>query len=86
MISIYKPNSNSASFGRFLEGDKLRVCYDTETEFLAGLARVRSGYDSGNRVKAFSLSGAIGLVGLSSGRTKTSPRTGFSLIPQPELG
>jgi hypothetical protein len=99
-ISIYKPNSNSASFGRFLEGDKLRVCYDTETEFLAGLARVkietlfgsdwvsrvRSGYDSGNRVKAFSLSGAIGLVGLSSGRTKTSPQTGFSLIPQLELG
>jgi hypothetical protein len=95
-ISIYKPNSNSASFGRFLEGDKLWVCYDTETEFPAGLARVKtetlSGSDrvsrvrSGNRVKAFSLSGAIGLVGLSSSRTKTSPGTGFSLIPQPELG
>jgi hypothetical protein len=70
-ISIYKPNSNSASFGRFLEGDELQVCYDTETEFPAGLARVkaktlsgngrvsrvRSGYGSGNRVKAFSLSG-----------------------------
>jgi hypothetical protein len=70
MISIYKPNSNSASFGRILEGDELQVCYDTETEFTAWLARVmaetlsgsgrvsrvRSGYDSGNRVKAFSLS------------------------------
>jgi hypothetical protein len=70
-ISIYKPNSNSASFGRFLEGDELRVCYDIEIEFPAGLARVkaetlsgsgrvsqvRSDYGSGNRVKAFSLSG-----------------------------
>jgi hypothetical protein len=70
MISIYKPNSNSASFGRFLEGGELRVCYDTDTEFPAGLARVkaetlsrsgrisrvRPGYGSGNRVKAFSLS------------------------------
>jgi hypothetical protein len=70
MISIYKPNSNSASFGRFLEGDELRVCYDTNTEFPAGLARVkaktisrsgrvsrvRPGYGLGNRVKAFSLS------------------------------
>jgi hypothetical protein len=70
MISIYKPNSNSALFGRFLEGDELRVCYDTDTEFPAGLARVkaetlsssgrvsrvRSGYGLGNRVKAFSLS------------------------------
>jgi hypothetical protein len=42
MISIYKPNSNSASFGRFLEGDELRVCYDTNTEFPAGLARVKA--------------------------------------------
>jgi hypothetical protein len=68
MISIYKPNCNSVSFGRFLEGDELRVCYDTDTEFLAGLAqvkaetlsgscRVRSSYGSGNRVKPFSLSG-----------------------------
>jgi hypothetical protein len=77
-FSIYKLNSNSASFGRFLKGDELWVCYDTETEFPAGLARlkaetlsgsgwvsrVRSGYGSGNRVKPFSLSGAIGLAGL----------------------
>jgi hypothetical protein len=70
MISIYKPNSNSALFGRFFEGDELRVCYDTDTEFPAGLARVktetlsesgrvsrvRSGYGLGNQVKAFSLS------------------------------
>jgi hypothetical protein len=51
-----------------LEGDELRVCYDMNTEFPAGLAcikakilsgsgRVRSGYGSGNRGKAFSLSG-----------------------------
>jgi hypothetical protein len=71
MISIYKPNCNSVSFGRFLEGDELRVCYDTDTEFLAGLAQVkaetlsgscrvrwvRSSYGSANRVKPFSLSG-----------------------------
>jgi hypothetical protein len=68
MFSIYKPNSNSASFGRFLEGDELWDCYDIETEFPAGLTRVkeetlsgsgrvRSGYGLGNRVKAFSLSG-----------------------------
>jgi hypothetical protein len=42
MISIYKPNSNSALFGRFLEGDELQVCYDMETEFPAGLARVKA--------------------------------------------
>jgi hypothetical protein len=78
MFSIYKLNSNSASFGRILEGDELRVCYDTETEFPIGLtrfkaktlsgirskSRLRSGYGSGNRVKAFSLFGVIGLAGL----------------------
>jgi hypothetical protein len=42
MISIYKPNSNSALFGKILEGDELRVCYDMETEFPAGLARVKA--------------------------------------------
>jgi hypothetical protein len=40
-FSIYKLNSNSTSFGRFLEGDELRVCYDMETEFTAGLTRVK---------------------------------------------
>jgi hypothetical protein len=78
-----------------LEGDELRVCYDTKTEFPAGLARVkaetlsrsgrvsrvRSGYGLGNRVKALSLSGAIGLAGLSSGKAKTLSRACFSLIP-----
>jgi hypothetical protein len=68
--SIYKPNSNLASLGRFLERDELWVSYDTDTELLARLAwvkaetlsrsgwvsRVRSGYGSGNRVKTFSLS------------------------------
>jgi hypothetical protein len=96
-ISIDKLNSNSALFGRFLEGDELRVCYDTETKFPTGLAwvkaetlsgssRVRSGYGSGNQVKAFSLSGAIGLPGLCLGKGKTLPQAGFSLIPQPRLG
>jgi hypothetical protein len=51
-----------------LEGDELQVGYDMETEFPAGLTRVkaktlsriRSGSQvrSGNRVKAFSLSGS----------------------------
>jgi hypothetical protein len=79
----------------------------TETGFPAGLARVKaktlSGsirvgrVMSGNRVKAFSLSGGgwvnrvrlaglSGLAGLSSDKAKTSPRAGFSLIPQPRLG
>jgi hypothetical protein len=75
-----------------------------KTEFSAGLARVkaetlsgsgrvsqvRSGYDSSNRVKTFSLSkgGQIsrvtvaGLSELSSGKVKTSPRASFSLIHQ----
>jgi hypothetical protein len=71
-----------------------------ETEFSTGLARVkaktlsrsgpvsrvRSGYGSSNWVKAFSLFGVIGLAGLSSGKVKTLPQAGFSLIPQPELG
>jgi hypothetical protein len=52
MFSIYKPNSNSASFGRFLEGDELCVCYDTETEFSTGLrwvkAKTLSGIGSGS--------------------------------------
>jgi hypothetical protein len=47
MFSIYKPNSNSALFGRFLEGDELRVCYDMETEFPAGLTRVKENTLSG---------------------------------------
>jgi hypothetical protein len=71
MISIYKPNSNLVLFGIFLEGDELRVCYNTKTKIPARLARVmvetlsgnsrlsrvRSSYGSGNRVKPFSLSG-----------------------------
>jgi hypothetical protein len=50
-FSILKPNSNSASFGRFLEGDELRVGYDMETEFPAGLIRVKENTlpESGHR-------------------------------------
>jgi hypothetical protein len=50
------------------------------------LGRVRSGYGSGNRVKAFFLSGMIGLAGLSLGKAKILSRACFSLIPQPGLG
>jgi hypothetical protein len=53
-FSIYKSNSNSASFERFLEGDELQVGYNMETEFLAGLTRVKaktlSEIRSGSRV------------------------------------
>jgi hypothetical protein len=47
IFSMYKPNSNSTSFGRFLEGDELRVCYDIETKFLAELSRVKENTLSG---------------------------------------
>jgi hypothetical protein len=74
MIFIYKSNSNSALFGRFLEGDEFRLIMIPKTKFQAGLAWVkaktlsRSGSGSrvrlGNRVKAFSLvqAGRLGQV------------------------
>jgi hypothetical protein len=71
MFSIYKLNSNSASFGRFLEGDELRVRYDAETEFSAGLARV----------KAETLSGSGRVSRVRSVKAKTLSRACFSLIP-----
>jgi hypothetical protein len=37
-------------------------------------------------LRHFSYPGAIGLAGLNPGKAKTSPRAGFSLIPQPGLG
>jgi hypothetical protein len=53
-FSIYKPDSNSALFGRFFEGNELRVCYDLETEFLVGLtwvtAKTLSEIGSGSQV------------------------------------
>jgi hypothetical protein len=64
-FSIYKPNSNSASFERFLQKKRTLVGYDTKTEFSAGLAWVKtktlseiglgSRVRSGNWVKTFSL-------------------------------
>jgi hypothetical protein len=92
MISIYKPNSKSALFGRFLEGDELQVCYDTDTEFPAGLARVKTETlsESGrvSRVMAwviglrhFPYPRADRLAGLSLGEAKTLSRACFSLIP-----
>jgi hypothetical protein len=74
MISIYKSNSNSALFGRFLEGDGFGLVTIPETESQAGLARVkattlseiglRSRVRLGNRVKAFFLvrAGRLGRV------------------------
>jgi hypothetical protein len=56
MISIYKSNSNSALFGRFLEGDGFRLVTILETESQAGLARVMvktlSGIGSGRWVRS----------------------------------
>jgi hypothetical protein len=91
-ISIYKPNSNSASFGRFLEGDELQVCYDTDTEFLVGLARVKAETLSGSGwvgrvtarvtgLKHFPYLGAIRLARLSSVKAKTLSQACFSLMP-----
>jgi hypothetical protein len=47
---------------------------------------VTSDYGSGNQVTHFPYPGAIGLAGLSSSKTKTSPQADFSLISQPRLG
>jgi hypothetical protein len=64
-LSIYKPNSNSALFGRFLEGDELRVGYGMETEFPGRV----------NSVKENTLSGigSPGLVGLAPGYDSGKP-------------
>jgi hypothetical protein len=75
---------------------------ETEFSAGLGLAKAKtlsgSGQvGSGNQVKAFSISGSgwvsrvrlarlSGLAGLSSDKAKTSPRAGFSLIPQSVLG
>jgi hypothetical protein len=65
-----------------------------ETEFLAGLTRVKTktffGIGLGSQVRSglgqISRVRVAGLSGLSSGKPKTSPQAGFSLIPQPGLG
>jgi hypothetical protein len=54
------------------------------------------GLDRVTGLRHFPYPGVVGLAGLcrvtpqvtglSSGKAKTSPRAGFSLIPQPELG
>jgi hypothetical protein len=93
-IFIYKPNSDPASFGRFLEGDELRVGYDMETKFLAGLTRIKaktlSGIGSGSRVRSglgrvtglrlFPYLGAIWLAGLG---WITARVTGLRHFPYP---
>jgi hypothetical protein len=70
-LSIYKPNSNSASFERFLEGDELRVGYGMETKFPGRV----------NSVKENTLSGigSPGLVGLAQVTTRVSRVKAFSL-------
>jgi hypothetical protein len=65
-ISIYKPNSNSLH----LEGDELRVCYNTDTEFLARLAHVKA--------ETLSKSGRVSQVG-----RVTSWVTGLRHFPYP---
>jgi hypothetical protein len=89
-------NSISRRFGRNQEGGEF-LAKITETEFLTGLTRVKaktlSGIGSGSRVRSgpglisrVRVAGLSRLAGLSSGKTKTSPRVYFSLIPQPRLG
>jgi hypothetical protein len=58
-------NSNSASFGRFLEGDELRFGFGMETEFPGRV----------NSVKENTLSriGLLGLVGLALGYDSGKP-------------
>jgi hypothetical protein len=63
MISIYKSNSISFSFGRFLEGDEFKLVTIPKSEFSVRLTQT----------KAKSLSGVgrvAGLGGLSSGKAK----------------
>jgi hypothetical protein len=87
MISIYKSNSNSALFGRFLEGDGFGLVTISETESLARLAWVKAKIlVRAGRLGQVSQVTVAGLSGLCSGKAKTSPRAGFSLIPQPGLG
>jgi hypothetical protein len=64
-LSINKPNSNSVSFGRFLEWDELRVGYGMETEFHGRV----------NSVKENTLSGigSSGLVGVAPGYDSGKP-------------
>jgi hypothetical protein len=49
-------------------------------------SQIRSGLDRIIGLRHFPYPGAVGLAGLSSGKAKTLPRAGFSLIPQPRLG
>jgi hypothetical protein len=52
VLLVEETKSNSASFGRFLEGDELRVGYGKENTLSGiaspGLVRLAPGYDSGN--------------------------------------
>jgi hypothetical protein len=76
--------SNSTLFGRFLEGDGLELVIIPETESQAGLAWVKA--KTLVRARWLGRFRVSGLSGLSSGKTKTSPQAGFTLIPQPRLG
>jgi hypothetical protein len=58
MISIYKSNSISASFGRFLEGDEFGLVTIPKSKFPAGLTQT----------KAITLSGVAGLGQVQGGK------------------
>jgi hypothetical protein len=93
-LSLFELNSISRRFRRNQEGGESGSVTIMETEFPAGLARVkaktlfrcnrvswvRSGYSSDNRVKAFSLSGSgrVSRVRLGPGRI-----TGLRRFPYP---
>jgi hypothetical protein len=54
MISIYKSNSISASFGRFLEGDEFGLVTIPKSEFPTGLTQTKAKTLSGvGRVARF---------------------------------
>jgi hypothetical protein len=85
-LSYFESNSISRRFRRNQEGGESESVTITETEFSAGLARVkaktlsgsgrvswvRSGYGSGNRVKAFSLSGGGRVSRVRSGYSSSN--------------
>jgi hypothetical protein len=50
---VDKPNSNSASFGRFLEGDELQVGYGMEIKFPGQVNSVKEKYLIRNRFTGF---------------------------------
>jgi hypothetical protein len=74
-------------FGRFFEGDGFGLVTIPETESQAELARVKAKtLVQAGQLGRVRVAGLSGLVRLSSGKARTSPRAGFSIIPQARLG